>query len=110
MQIFWSQACVALQHLPIAVARYWGNLLDREARLKKPIGSLVPQVVKMQVLNLELGARTPKRRAGKILVERFTTSELSAEQIAERSVAEASGRHGLDSHFGRTAFESEFRC
>ena len=59
----WREMGVALQHFPILVACHQSNTFDRQPRFEQPTGRLVPQIVEVQVFDIERFASTPEVRA-----------------------------------------------
>jgi hypothetical protein len=52
---------VAAEHFPVFVAGNERNLFDRKARFEEAAGAFVPEVMKVEVLDFEVAALTPKR-------------------------------------------------
>ena len=52
MEVLRPKLGVALQHLPVLVARHQWDLFDGEASFEQTASALVPKVVEVQVLDL----------------------------------------------------------
>ena len=53
---------IAAEHFPVLVAGNERDLLNRKARFEEAAGALMPEVMKVQVLDFEIAALAPKRR------------------------------------------------
>lgn len=67
MQRFRLEVRIAAQHLPVPVACHERDLLDRKPRFEQAARALVPQIVKVQILDLELLADSREGRASRLV-------------------------------------------
>ena len=60
MQRLRLQMCVPAEHLPVFVARNEGDLLDGKAGFEEAACPLVPEVMKVKVVDVESAALAPE--------------------------------------------------
>ena len=63
VQVFGFEIGVTAKHFPVAVTRDEGDAFDRQAGFKKTAGRLVPQVMKLEVFDIQMLTGAPKRGA-----------------------------------------------
>ena len=62
MKVLRFEVCIAPEHFPIFVPRYQRDLLDGDTSFKQSARSFVPEIVEVQVGDLQVHALAPKSR------------------------------------------------